>query len=70
GYEPTYRTINRFRSNPLVENILRECFVQFRNQLVEKELIEEERLKLTFLSCRNLLSQMPDMVVNRITKIS
>ncbi|MCG5105410.1 transposase, partial [Oceanobacillus alkalisoli] len=44
GYEPTYRTINRFRSNPLVENILRECFVQFRNQLVEKELIEEEAI--------------------------
>ena len=44
GYEPTYRTINRFRSNPLIEDILRECFVQFRNQLVEKELIEEEAI--------------------------
>ena len=44
GYEPSYRTINRFRSNPLIENILRECFVQFRNQLVEKELIEEEAI--------------------------
>ncbi|WP_230199721.1 IS1182 family transposase [Bacillus andreraoultii] len=44
GHEPSYRTINRFRSNPLIENILRECFVQFRNQLVEKELIEEEAI--------------------------
>jgi len=44
GYEPSYRTINRFRSNPSIENILRECFVQFRNQLVEKELIEEEAI--------------------------
>ncbi|MCM3742475.1 IS1182 family transposase, partial [Oceanobacillus luteolus] len=44
GYEPTYRTINRFRYNPLIEDILRECFVQFRNQLVEKELIEEEAI--------------------------
>ncbi|WP_269410434.1 IS1182 family transposase [Lentibacillus daqui] len=44
GHEPSYRTINRFRSHPLIENILRECFVQFRNQLVEKELIEEEAI--------------------------
>ncbi|MCM3742450.1 IS1182 family transposase, partial [Oceanobacillus luteolus] len=44
GYEPSYRTINRFRSNPLIEEILRECFVQFRNQLVEKELIEEDAI--------------------------
>src|SRR5690625_5225001 len=44
GYEPSYRTINRFRSNPLIENILRECFVQFRNQLVENKIIEEEAI--------------------------
>ena len=44
GEVPSYRTINRFRSNPLIENLLRECFVQFRNQLVEKELIEEEAI--------------------------
>ncbi|WP_240613706.1 IS1182 family transposase, partial [Pueribacillus theae] len=44
GHEPSYRTINRFRSNPLSEKLLRECFVQFRNQLVEKELIEEEAI--------------------------
>nr|WP_243855008.1 IS1182 family transposase [Halalkalibacterium halodurans] len=44
GNEPSYRTINRFRSNPLIEKLLRECFVQFRNQLVEKEFIEEEAI--------------------------
>ena len=44
GYKPSYRTINRFRSNLLIEELLRECFVQFRNQLVEKELIEEEAI--------------------------
>lgn len=44
GYEPSYRTINRFRSNPLVEELLRECFVQFRSQLVKEDLIEEEAI--------------------------
>ncbi len=44
GHEPSYRTINRFRSNPHSEKLLRECFVQFRNQLVEKEVIEEEAI--------------------------
>ncbi len=44
GYEPSYRNINRFRSNPLVEEILRECFVQFRSQLVQENLIEEEAI--------------------------
>src|SRR5690625_6203796 len=44
GYEPSYRTINRFRSNPLIENILRECFVQFRSRLVKEELIEAEAI--------------------------
>jgi transposase len=44
GFEPSYRTINLSRSSPLVEDILRECFIQFRNQLAEKELIEEEAM--------------------------
>ena len=44
GHEPSYRTINRFRSNPLVEELLRECFVQFRSQLVKEDLIEEEAI--------------------------
>ncbi len=44
GHEPSYRTINRFRSNPLVEELLRECFVQFRSHLVKEDLIEEEAI--------------------------
>src|SRR5690554_3501559 len=35
GYEPSYRTINRFRTNPKVAELLRQCFVQFRSQLVQ-----------------------------------
>ena len=27
GYEPSYRTINRFRTNPKVAELLRQCFV-------------------------------------------
>lgn len=28
GYEPSYRTINRFRIHPEVKELLRQCFVQ------------------------------------------
>jgi len=44
GYEPSYRTINRLRVHPEVKELLRECFVQFRSQLVEEELIDEEAI--------------------------
>jgi transposase len=44
GYEPSYRTINRFRVKPEVQEILRECFVQFRCQLVEEKLIDQEAI--------------------------
>src|SRR5699024_536395 len=44
GYEPSYRTINRCRVHPEVKELLRECFVQFRSQLVEEELIDEEAI--------------------------
>ena len=44
GYEPSYRTINRFRVHPEVKELLRECFVQFRSQLVEEKLIDEEAI--------------------------
>lgn len=44
GYEPSYRTINRFRVNPHVKELLRQCFVQFRCQLVEEKLIEEDAI--------------------------
>ncbi|TFB14060.1 IS1182 family transposase [Filobacillus milosensis] len=44
GYEPSYRTINRFRVHPQVKDLLRDCFVQFRCQLVENNMIEEEAI--------------------------
>ena len=44
GYEPSYRTINRFRVHPEVQELLRQCFVQFRCQLVKEKLIDEEAI--------------------------
>jgi transposase len=44
GYEPSYRTINRFRVHPEVQDLLRECFVQFRCQLVEEKVIDNEAI--------------------------
>src|SRR5690625_3924442 len=44
GYEPSYRTINRFRVHPEVKEILRQCFVQFRAQLVQANQIDEEAI--------------------------
>ena len=40
GYEPSYRTINRFRVDPDIQELLRQLFVQFRCQLVEEKLID------------------------------
>ncbi|MGM0943500.1 MAG: transposase, partial [Bacillota bacterium] len=44
GYEPSYRTINRFRVHSEVKELLRQCFVLFRCQLVEEKAIEEEAI--------------------------
>ncbi|NLN26355.1 MAG: IS1182 family transposase [Bacteroidetes bacterium] len=44
GYQPSYRTINRFRVHPEMKQLLRECFVQFRCQLVQEQLIDQEAL--------------------------
>ena len=44
GYEPSYRTINRFRIHPEMKELLRQCFVQFRNQLVKEEIISAETI--------------------------
>lgn len=44
GYEPSYRTINLFRMQPEVKELIRECFVQFRCQLVEEQLIDQEAI--------------------------
>src|SRR5699024_10711117 len=42
GYTPNYRTINQFRTNPLVEELLRQCFVRFRSKLVQEKEIDAE----------------------------
>ncbi|WP_230203630.1 IS1182 family transposase [Bacillus massiliigorillae] len=44
GHEPSYRTINRFRVQPEVKELLRQCFVQFRTVLVEEKLIDQEAI--------------------------
>lgn len=44
GYEPSYRTINRFRVHPEVKELIRQCFVQFRCQLVQEKLIDQEAI--------------------------
>ncbi len=44
GYEPSYRTINRFRVQPEVKELIRQCFVQFRCQLVKEKIIEQEAI--------------------------
>ena len=44
GYEPSYRTINRFRVQPEVKELIRQCFVQFRCQLVQEKLIDNEAI--------------------------
>lgn len=41
---PNFRTINRFRINPHVQYLLKECFIHFRNQLVTQKLIDEEAI--------------------------
>jgi transposase len=44
GYEPSYRTINRYRIHPEMKELIRQCFVQFRCQLVQEKLIEQEAI--------------------------
>jgi len=44
GYEPSYWTINHYRVYPRVQELLRQCFVQFRCQIVKEKLIDEEAI--------------------------
>src|SRR5699024_5123005 len=44
GYEPSYRTINRFRIHPEVKELLRQCFVEFCCKLVQEKQIDEEAI--------------------------
>ncbi len=43
-YRPSYRTINRFRTNPHVAELLRQCFFQFRSRLVQEKEIDNEAI--------------------------
>ena len=38
------RTLNRFRVHPEVKELLRQCFVQFRCQLVQNNQIDQEAI--------------------------
>lgn len=44
GYEPSYRTITGFRVHKDMKELLRQCFVQFRCQLVETKQIDNEAI--------------------------
>ena len=44
GNFPSYRTINRFIVNPLVQELLRQCFVSFRLRLLREKLINDEAI--------------------------
>src|SRR5699024_7071910 len=44
GYEPSYRSINRFRRNEHTKELLRQSFVQFRCALIESKEIDEEAI--------------------------
>ena len=44
GYSPSYRTINRFRSNKDMQELLCQCFVQFRAQLINEKIINNEAI--------------------------
>ncbi|WP_353462739.1 IS1182 family transposase [Mammaliicoccus sciuri] len=41
---PSYRTINRFRINPIMDKLLQSLFINFRTQLVELNLIDEDSI--------------------------
>ena len=44
GYSPSYRTINRFRSNKEMQELLCQCFIQFRAQLIKEKIINNEAI--------------------------
>ena len=44
GYEPSDRTINRFRIHPNMKELIRKYFVHFRCQLVEEKHINQEAI--------------------------
>lgn len=44
GYEPSYRTINRFRVQSEARELIRQCFVQFRCRLIQENMIDQEAI--------------------------
>lgn len=44
GYEPSYRTINRFRVHPQMQELLKQCFIQFRCRLIEEKCIDQQAI--------------------------
>nr|WP_193014013.1 transposase [Staphylococcus equorum] len=42
--KPSYRTINRFRVHPIMDKLLKSLFVNFRTQLIEQKLIDNESI--------------------------
>jgi len=70
--KPSYRTINRFRVNPMMDNLLKTLYVNFRTQLVEYKLIDEQSIfidgtkleasanKYTFVWKKKILSYQED----------
>ncbi len=51
NYQPSYRTINRFRINPHVQKLLQQFFVFFRNQLVQEKEIETDAIFIDGSKC-------------------
>ena len=48
--KPSYRTINRFRVHPIMDKLLKSLFVNFRTQLIEQKLIDNESIFLLIKS--------------------
>lgn len=44
--KPSYRTVNRFRVHPIMDKLLKSLFVNFRTQLIEQKLIDNESIFL------------------------
>ncbi len=78
GDEPSYRTINRFRIHPDMKELLRQCFVQIRYQLVEEKWINHEAIfidgtkieananKFTFVWKKSVERHHATLIENRI----
>ncbi|TDL95225.1 transposase, partial [Macrococcus brunensis] len=42
--KPSYRTINRFRVHPVMDDLLKNLYTNFRAQLTENNLIDEDAI--------------------------